>query len=158
MGGVLFTGEEARALTADPDGRPDDTAVAPLLEWSDAYLIGVDSLDREHLDLFARVNELNAQLARHEDKSRIEETLGEIHSRMMAHFALEEKFMRDTDFPNYARHKREHERFLSNIVEVIEEFRKVPGLGYSESLMAELKHWIINHVLTSDQELSQDTG
>ena len=148
-------------MTADPDGRPDDTGpatVPPLLEWNDEYLIGVESLDQEHRDLFAWVNELNAQLARREDKSRIEETLGEIHAHMAAHFALEEKFMRDTNFPNYDRHKREHERFLSNIVEVLEDFRKEPGLGYSETVMAELKHWIISHVLTSDQELGQETG
>ena len=148
-------------MTADPDSRSDDTnpsAVPPLLEWDDEYLIGVESLDQEHRDLFARVNELGAQLARQEDKARIEETLGEIYARMAAHFALEEKFMRDTDFPNFERHKREHERFLSNIVEVLEDFRKEPGLGYSVTVLAELKHWIINHVLTSDQELGEGVG
>lgn len=126
----------------------------PLLEWKDDYLIGVESLDFEHRDLFARINELHQQLVRREDKARIEEALAGIHSRMAAHFALEEKFMRDTGFPNYARHKKEHVRFLDNIVEVIEEFVNDPGLGYADTLLAELRHWIINHVLTSDQELS----
>ncbi|MCZ6870223.1 MAG: hypothetical protein O7G84_12035 [Gammaproteobacteria bacterium] len=38
-----------------------------LFQWDDAYLIGVDELDFEHKDLFARLNELHEDLVRHEE-------------------------------------------------------------------------------------------
>lgn len=126
----------------------------PLLEWNDEYLIGVEELDFEHKDLFDRLNELHKELARHDDKAKIEDCLGEIHARVSAHFALEEKFMRDTNFPNYEQHKREHDDFLDVIVEIIDEFRTDSELSYGDALEAQLQHWITHHITTSDQELS----
>lgn len=126
----------------------------PLLEWSDEYLIGVEELDFEHKDLFDRLNELHKELARHDDKAQIEDCLGEIHARVLAHFALEEKFMRDTNFPNYEQHKRQHDDFLEVIVEIIDEFRTGSELSYGDALEAQLQHWIIHHITSSDQELS----
>ena len=124
-----------------------------LLEWSDAYLIGVEELDFEHKDLFNRLNELHKELARHDDKAKIEGCLGEIHARVLAHFALEEKFMRGTNFTNYEQHNREHDDFLDVVVDIIEEFRVGPELSYGHALEAQLQRWIINHITTSDQEL-----
>lgn len=124
-----------------------------LLEWSDEYLIGVDELDFEHKDLFNRLNELHTELVRHNDWARIEHCLGEIYARVLAHFALEERFMRDTNQPNYAQHKSEHDRFLEVIVDIIEAFRANPELGSAGALEAQLQQWIINHITASDQEL-----
>lgn len=126
----------------------------PLLEWSDEYLIGVDELDFEHKDLFYRLNELHTELARPNDWAKIEHCLGEIYARVLAHFALEERFMRGTNHPNYEQHKREHDNFLEVIVDIIEAFRANPELGYGGALEVQLEQWIINHITTSDQELS----
>jgi hemerythrin len=124
-----------------------------LLKWSDEYLIGVEELDFEHKDLFSRLNELHEELAHNSDNVKIEACLEEIHTRVLAHFALEERFMRHTNFPNYKQHKKEHDDFLEVIVDIIEEFRAGPELSYGAALEAQLQQWIINHIATSDQEL-----
>ena len=62
--------------------------------------------------------------------------------------------MRDTNFPNYEQHKREHDDFLDVIVEIIDEFRTDSELSYGDALEAQLQHWITHHITTSDQELS----
>ncbi len=126
----------------------------PLLEWNDAYLIGVEGLDFEHKDLFNRLNELHKELARHDDKAKIDDCLGEIYARVLAHFALEEKFMREAKSPNYAEHKSEHDEFLEVLVDIIEEFHNCSGLGSDTVLEDQLRHWIIDHIQTRDQELS----
>ena len=38
----------------------------PNLTWTEGCRIGIDSLDYEHQDLFERINELHAALARHD--------------------------------------------------------------------------------------------
>jgi hemerythrin len=125
----------------------------PLLQWRDEYLVGVEELDFEHKDLFERLNELHENLANHDEKAKIEDCLGEIHTRVLAHFALEERFMLDTKFPNYERHKKEHDDFLEVIADIIERFRTSSELSYGEALEEQLQHWILYHITTSDQEL-----
>jgi hemerythrin len=125
-----------------------------LFQWDDAYLIGVDELDFEHKDLFARLNELHEDLIRHEDKAKIDAWLWEIHTRVMAHFALEERFMREMKDPNYDHHKREHDDFLEVVVDIIEKFSDDPGFSYAAELEHQLQVWIIEHIVTSDQTLS----
>ncbi|MEE9159630.1 MAG: bacteriohemerythrin [Gammaproteobacteria bacterium] len=130
------------------------TIIKPLIEWSDEYLIGVEELDYEHRDLINRLNELHEELAHHDEKGKIEDCLGAIHVRVVAHFALEERFMRDNNFKNYAHHKKEHDDFLEVIVDFIENFRSDPELSYGDELEEQLQHWIVNHIMTSDQELA----
>ena len=125
----------------------------PLLDWSDEYLIGVEELDYEHRGLFNRLNELHEELAHHDEKAKIEDCLGEIHVRVEAHFALEERFMLDNKFKNYTHHKKEHDDFLAVIVNLIEKFLTNPELSYGNELEEQLQFWIVNHILTSDQEL-----
>ena len=81
--------------------------MAGQLEWTEAFSIGIAPLDYEHRNLFSTLNRLHDELDRHEDADRIEDTLGEIHARMAAHFALEEKVMRENKYARYAEHKAE---------------------------------------------------
>ncbi len=125
----------------------------PVLEWSDEYLIGIEGLDFEHKDLFNRLNELHEELAHQDDEAVIRRCLGGIHARVSAHFALEERFMRDTNFRRYEQHKKEHDDFLEVIIDIMEAFRAAPDLSQSDVLEAQLQHWIVHHITTSDQEL-----
>ncbi len=130
----------------------------PFLEWNDAYLIGVEELDFEHRDLFRRLNELYESLRNRREKTEIQGDLGELLARVSRHFALEERYMRDNKYPGYEPHKREHDRFLDNIVDAMENFRDESGVGDSDRLMAELQRWIVDHVLTRDQDLGGKGG
>ncbi|MCK5433377.1 MAG: hypothetical protein KAJ03_11570, partial [Gammaproteobacteria bacterium] len=100
----------------------NQTIVKPLFDWSDDYLIGIDELDYEHRDLINRLNELHGELAHHDEKGKIEDCLREIQVRVVAHFALEEHFMLENNFNNYAPHKEEHDNFLALIADLIEKF------------------------------------
>jgi hemerythrin len=126
-----------------------------LLDWDDAYLIGVAELDYEHKDLFDRISQIDADLRQRTTKEDIEECLGAIHARLEAHFALEEKYMRDHGFAGYVAHKAAHDELLDDILGAMERFREEPGLSYGERLMTRLKDWVIDHVLGDDQALAE---
>ncbi len=129
--------------------------VPPLLEWTDACRIGVDMLDYEHQDLFTWLNELHEELLRHEDRVMVEACLGEIHARMAAHFALEEKFMRDKHYADYEAHKAEHDDLLEEFIEFMMRYSRDPNLTYGQEEQRTLTHWVIGHVLTTDRRLSE---
>jgi hemerythrin len=125
----------------------------PLLEWREEHRIGVDYLDYEHQQLFRSISELADELDHHEDEEAINECLGDIHARMESHFALEEKFMREHKYADYADHKAKHDRFLDEICEVIAGFQRDSAALYGKSLRLQLKQWIEDHVLTDDKKM-----
>lgn len=124
-----------------------------LFQWTDDYLIGVEELDFEHKNLLDRLNELHLDILRGDEPDVIEMCLGEICSRVEAHFALEERHMQRTGFANYEKHKREHDQFLDEMYDAVEMFTSGLETSFQEVLEIRLESWITNHILTSDKQL-----
>lgn len=129
----------------------------PMLLWTDKHRTGVDALDYEHQNLFRVISELVDELDRHEDHDRIDAALGEIHARMSAHFALEEKFMRDRKYADYAAHKAEHDGFLDRFTDEMVRIQNDPDMLDSDELRGDLGRWIEDHVLSLDAKMSAAT-
>lgn len=125
-----------------------------LFTWSDRYLIGVEELDFEHQNLLESLNTLHLDILRGDAPEIIEACVGEICTRVAAHFALEEQYMRRTKFVNYEEHKKEHDRFLDEIYDVVEMFNEDLDTDFQEALETRLEGWITNHILTSDKQLA----
>lgn len=125
------------------------------IAWSDAFLIGIEELDYEHRGLVDDINRLHRELLGQVDRERIEDTLGMIHSRMQAHFALEERVMRANDYVHYAEHKAEHERLLDEYAEYMTTLERNPTRGERTSIESVLREWIIDHILDYDKKMSQ---
>ncbi len=128
---------------------PDQSIV-----WSDEYLIGIEELDYEHRCLIEDINKLHRNLLEHVAMDRIEDTLGSIHARMQAHFALEERVMASHEYPHYPEHKAEHERLLDEYTERMTKFERDPNLSDREAIQGVLCQCIVSHILTSDKKMS----
>ncbi len=122
--------------------------------WSDDYLIGIEELDYEHRCLIEDINKLHRDLLKQADMDRIEDTLGSIHARIQAHFALEERVMVSHDYPHYPEHKAEHERLLDEYTELMTTFERDPNLDNREIIQGVLGQWLVGHILTSDKKMS----
>lgn len=131
-----------------------DAAVDQSIIWSDDFLIGIDELDYEHQRLIEDINKLQRQLLKHVDMDRIEDTLGSIHARMQAHFALEEHVMLSQEYSHYTEHKAEHEQLLDEYAEFMTKFEKDSNPGNRETVVGMLRQWIVDHILTSDKKMS----
>lgn len=124
-----------------------------LIEWKNEYLLGLKPLDLEHQDLFECINDLYRQCTRQITGFEIEDCLGQLHTRLAAHFALEESSMRETKNPHYLAHKAEHDRFLEEVTEVVAGFGTNPGEEHVEAFAIRVKEWITTHITTTDRQL-----
>jgi hemerythrin-like metal-binding protein len=122
--------------------------------WSDDFLIGIEELDYEHRCLIEDINKLHRELREHAEAGGIRATLGTIHSRMQAHFALEESVMVAHGYAHYPEHKAEHERLLDEYAERITKFHRNPNLGDQDAIEDILHKWIVHHILTNDKKMS----
>ena len=125
-----------------------------LFKWDDSFLIGIEELDHEHKVLIEDITRLHEELARHDEKSEIEKSLGDIYARMQAHFALEEHVMKEHEYEFYDEHKREHDELLDNYTEYMLQFLNDTGVSSGNLIEDTLTHWIVNHIITSDKKMS----
>ncbi len=125
-----------------------------LFQWDESFLIGIEELDHEHKVLIDDINRLHEELASRSQKSEIEKCLGEICTRMQAHFALEEHVMKEHDYPFFDEHKREHDELLDNCTEYMVQYLNDASASPSTPIEDSLKHWVLNHIVTSDKKMS----
>lgn len=125
-----------------------------LFKWDNSFLIGIEELDYEHKALIDDINRLHNVLAGHDEKSEIEKCLGDIHARMQAHFALEERVMKEGKYEHFEEHKSSHDALLDTYTEHMMRFLNDID-GYAIRTIEDfLKDWVIDHILTSDKKMS----
>jgi hemerythrin len=123
-----------------------------LLVWKPSYSLGIPSVDLEHQEMIALINQAHAGLAGRVDRSSIEAMLGEIHAGIAAHFALEERLMRAAGYAEYAAHKEDHERLLEQILDLMDGYAAYPEQG-SRLLSERLSDWFAEHFASFDARL-----
>ena len=128
-----------------------------LITWRDEFSVGVAAVDLEHRELIDLINGLEAEMRECASQSTVVETLGEIFARISAHFALEEKVMRDTGYDGLSAHKKDHELLLDELLDVID---SVDGAGRYDraGLSRDLDRWFSDHFRTYDARLHQVLG
>lgn len=128
-----------------------------LIEWDDKFSIGIASVDHEHRELIGLVNEAYARLMRPGAPEAVMDFLGEIDARISAHFALEEKLMREKKYDRYAEHKDDHERLLDQIRDIMDAYED--GEFFSDIQFAgQLRGWFTEHFRTHDARLHRNLG
>ena len=102
------------------------------LQWQERYAIGIPAVDHEHQELIRMINDLVMRILEGTDVAFVSDSLGDILSAIGAHFALEEKIMRDRHYDQYFDHKSDHDRLLDQL-------RDLPQAAALGRLLAPLK-------------------
>ncbi|MBT8136807.1 MAG: bacteriohemerythrin [Gammaproteobacteria bacterium] len=128
-----------------------------LIEWKKEYSVGVASIDQEHQELIELINDIYTRMRDPLSVATIDYHLGEISSNIAAHFALEERVMREARYDELDAHKEDHEKLLDEIHDLIDRFAADPESG-RELLQERLSDWFANHFATFDARLHKKLG
>lgn len=128
-----------------------------LLHWKDQYATGIEAVDHEHRELIDLINRLHDEMRSKASQSSAEAFFGDLLKGISAHFALEERFMREQRYPMLPQHKADHERLLDEIRDIMDDF--IEGKGLQESSLAtRLDAWFSRHFETHDSHLHRAIG
>lgn len=136
---------------------PAENVPKALLDWNERYRVGIPAVDYEHEELIALINRLYAALSTSDTKLKISAFLGDLFRAISAHFALEEKFMRERQYGQLAEHKADHERLLDEIRDIMDAFDRA-GAVDSADLAKRLDIWFSRHFVTHDARLHKALG
>ena len=110
-----------------------------LINWQDQYSVKIKEIDNQHSKLVGLINQLHNAMREAKGKEIVGSIINELISYTKYHFTAEEKLMKDNNYPNFLRHKTEHDS------------GKAP---LSMELMQFLKDWLVNHIVKVDKEYS----
>ena len=128
-----------------------------LIPWKEEFSVGVAAVDVEHRELIELINDLDAAMQGQATQTAVVEALGEIYARISAHFALEEKIMRDAVYAEYTAHKQDHEALLDGLLDVIDSVDE--GGRYDRAALSrDLDRWFSDHFRTHDARLHHKLG
>lgn len=122
------------------------------IEWKDEYRIGIPAVDHEHRELIEVVNALHESIRDGCPTDEVLATLGEIHAAISAHFALEERIMRERAYPLLDEHKSDHEALLDDLRDIMDR-AEYDGQYDDARLSDDLARWFGVHFRTHDARL-----
>jgi hemerythrin len=125
----------------------------PLIDWSDDFETGIGSLDFEHREMIALLNQLAENISSESSRGEVLDFLGEVYAKISAHFALEERVMREHRYAGYQAHKDDHERLLDELREIMELNETAPEAAVRETLSEQLGSWFMVHFHEQDARL-----
>jgi hemerythrin len=125
------------------------------VKWTEDFSVGVGEIDRQHKELFARINDLDSALRQGKAKEEVLRLIDFLDEYAVSHFAMEEGYMSAHDYPNYPQHKTEHSRFKAEFADIKRRFAtggrsQADTIGLCNNLLIT---WFCNHIRTVDMSL-----
>jgi len=123
-----------------------------LLQWKDQYSVGIEAVDYEHRELIDLINRLHAEFSAKGLSASVEAFFGDLLKAISAHFALEERFMREHNYDQLAQHKADHERLIDELRDIMDDDLLKEDIA-SSRLPERLDAWFSRHFETHDARL-----
>jgi hemerythrin len=125
-----------------------------MIQWNESLATGHSVVDRDHQQLIASLNELDAALKSGVGKDRIVAQIAFLNEYARGHFAREEVHMQRVGCPAYADNCREHKLFVARLDGWV---ARLKTEGATTSLVLEVYRdtsaWIGGHILKTDCRL-----
>jgi hemerythrin-like metal-binding protein len=120
-----------------------------LLEWKDAYSVGIPEFDQEHLHIVLILNKLFQAISKKRLAAAVGPLIEELVSYTQKHFHHEEEEMERLGYPDRERHAAEHHALEQKVLEFQAQYR-AGKLEKPQTLIPFLKSWLTGHIMGSD--------
>lgn len=121
------------------------------INWTDELSVGVTMFDNDHKELISIANRLHDSITVGSQQAALAPILNELVNYTIFHFGHEEGMMLQYAYPDYDKHKIEHDA----LIDKVQDYSKQVSAGktsISLSLIGFLKDWLVNHIMVSDRE------
>lgn len=147
------------------------------ITWRDNLNLGIPEIDDQHKALAGMLNDIASMLHGNNGSDQIQAEVeatataqhsGSAHAGLVEqdpvlmlleklvrhtreHFACEEALMQASGYPDLNTHRREHVMLLAELKQFLTSVEE-GGLELTMESLSALKHWLIAHIVESDQD------
>ena len=124
-----------------------------LFTWSDAYSVGIKTIDDRLACLFDSLNELHAAMLKGQERSVIVRLLQDLLAYTRSHFSAEESMLAKAKYPELAEHRLKHQKLTAEVAEYAERYKRGEA-ALSAHVIRFLCDWLKQHILREDRAYS----
>ena len=124
--------------------------------WKSEYNINNFKIDKEHQKLFTIAREaMSISKLKDDDKvkSKLKDVITKLFDYVGTHFANEQKYMEDVDYPELNNHKLLHKNMLNMLTTLISELNKLELQEIEKSLFTFIEEYFIRHIVLEDKKI-----
>lgn len=121
------------------------------ISWCDDYSVGNDEIDTDHKKLFDLFNNFVNAVNEERADSEIQSVLADLVEYTDYHFDREERQMRDAGYPDYASHKKTHDDFVRQMLDINNALDA--GGEPGAYVLTVLGKWLTDHILGVDMDV-----
>jgi len=118
-------------------------------EWKSEYTVGIDSIDKQHQELFRIFNKLADAVSGTYSPKAAATTMHEMSQYLDKHFSFEEPLLKK--HPAFDKHHLEHLKFIENTLDFQIRFADKDN-NVPTDMLDFLAHWLKTHILELDKE------
>jgi len=121
-----------------------------LISWNESLATGIPTIDKQHMLLVEKINNLYDYLERDKMDENIENMLLSLLAYAEYHFETEENYFKKFSYAKTEEHLIEHEKFRNEMENFMKTDEKPKEIG--EKVLNFLNFWLIHHILHVDME------
>jgi hemerythrin len=120
--------------------------------WTKELSVSVAVLDEDHKKMIDIINELHDGIIAGHKQEILASVLDQLADYTRFHFAREEEFFVQANYPDVSTHKMEHTSFIGRISNLQERFKTASIVMLDLELMNFLRNWLLIHIQGSDMK------
>jgi hemerythrin-like metal-binding protein len=118
------------------------------LTWKEQYSVGDKSLDAQHRQILATINDLYEAMEQQTDYKVVRPLLDRLVQYTVNHFRREEECMLAHQYPEFAQHKALHDKMRQKTLA----WRDNANIVTGRDLLIFLKEWWCDHIQAEDKK------
>ncbi|MFC1673312.1 bacteriohemerythrin [Pseudomonadota bacterium] len=128
------------------------------VKWSADLSVGIEEIDDEHRNLVICIDDLFTACFAGQGPQVLGGILKRLQKYTREHFAHEEDFMRKIKYPGLAEHRAIHTELVSELDDIIDEFKASNSHELSNKTLQFLEDWLTQHIMIEDRKIGKYVG
>jgi hemerythrin len=126
------------------------------IQWTEDLSVGVTQIDKQHKELFNRVNNLLEACSKGRGRDIVQETIEFLGDYTITHFSTEERHMATHGYPEFKDHKAQHENFIEHFISLKKRVQEEgPGGHIVIETNRTIVTWLNSHIRNVDKKLGE---
>jgi hemerythrin-like metal-binding protein len=127
----------------------------PTIAWDPSMSTGLESVDAQHRQLIAWLNDLLVAVSEGRGRSEVAVVLDQLENYSATHFSHEEACMARFNCPVAAQNIAAHKEFVRTFTGLREEFDRDGATAHLVvRVETQLMHWLTSHIKRTDARLA----
>ena len=121
-----------------------------VIRWNERMSTGNEALDKEHLELFEISNRVFARSQKGANKEELRAILNELFAYFESHFAHEESYMEEIEYPYVVKHKEAHVEIIEKLKAFMQKMNALDESMFEIELAVIIERTVVEHILRAD--------